>query len=63
MLAALAMGVLGSSLTAFVRADETTIYACTNPGNGTFYRVAETQACGPNQQRLSWNILVQDQTR
>jgi hypothetical protein len=57
LLAALGMGILGSGLTAIVMADgETTITACTNPGNGTFYHVASNQACGPNQQRLSWNI-------
>jgi hypothetical protein len=56
LLAALAMGVLGSGITTIVRADETTIYACTNPGNGTFYRVTQNQACGPNQERMSWNI-------
>jgi hypothetical protein len=56
LLAALGMGILGSSLTVMVMADETTINACINPGNGTIYRVAANQACGPNQERLVWNI-------
>jgi Pentapeptide repeats (8 copies) len=56
LLAALAMGILGSSLTSIVKADETTINACVNSGNGTFYKVAANTACGPNQDRLTWNI-------
>src|SRR5437588_5328676 len=56
---ALVMGFVGAVAGAavMVSADgDTTIYACTNPGNGTFYRVTANQACGPNQDRLVWNV-------
>lgn len=59
MLAALAMGMLGSSITSMVSAhggDTSRIHACLNPGNGTIYVVGANLSCGPNQTALDWNI-------